>query len=227
MSDGSGAVAGLKVLKAIVWFIYIVAGAAVIVLAFGFGLLLFDANPASGFVEFIYGWSTLFAQPFAGMIAPAPLPSGGVISWSMLFAIAAYAVLAWILGAIMGSISARIYRDTARQTVGQKTVVETHPLDDGGTVATETTVPVVEPSAAERADAEMTEGEGAGAHRRRPSPSSALRTQVGPRSLSNGGPRRASAVRSSSGPAAQGRQRAVPGISRAGRIMLSVMFSTY
>jgi hypothetical protein len=153
VSDNAGIVGGLKVLKGIAWFVYVLTGAAVIVLAFAFGLLIFNANTASAFVAFIYNWATLFAKPFAGMIAPMPLPNGGIFSWSALFAMAAYAVVGWIFGAIMNSISARIYRDTKRPVVGQSTVVESHPLADGGTVATETTTPVVEPSAVEQEEA--------------------------------------------------------------------------
>ncbi len=157
MSDSAGMVGGLKVLKGIVWFVYVLTGAAVIVLAFAFGLLMFNANTASSFVAFIYDWAAFFAQPFAGMIAPTPLPNGGMISWSALFAMAAYGVLGWIFGAIMNSISARIYRDTKRPTVGQTTVVESHPLADGGTVATETTTPVVEPSLVEQEEAKKSD----------------------------------------------------------------------
>ena len=153
MSDNAGTVGGLKVLKGIAWFVYMVTGAAIVILAFAFALLIFNANTASGFVSFIYNWASFFAKPFAGMIAPTPLPNGGVVSWSALFAMAAYAVLGWIFGAIMNSISARIYRDTKRPVVGQSTVVESHPLADGGTVATETTTPVVAPSQVDQAGA--------------------------------------------------------------------------
>jgi uncharacterized protein YggT (Ycf19 family) len=110
MSDGSAGVAGLKVLKALVWVVYAIATVAVIVLAFAFFLLLFDASPQAGFAEFIYTWSLKFVGPFKGMIEPTALGNGGVIAWSTLFAIAAYSVLAWIIGSILGSISARIYR---------------------------------------------------------------------------------------------------------------------
>jgi hypothetical protein len=153
VSDNAGMVGGLKVLKGIAWFVYMLTGAAIIILAFAFGLLIFNANASSGFVAFIYNWATFFAKPFAGMIPPVPLPNGGVLSWSAVFAMAAYAVIGWIFGAIMNSISARIYRDTKRPTVGQSTVVESHPLADGGTVATETTTPVVAPSVVEQEEA--------------------------------------------------------------------------
>jgi hypothetical protein len=153
VKDNTGTVTGLKILKAIVWFVYMITGAAAIFIAFGFGLLLFNANMSSSFVLFIYRWATFFAKPFAGMITPVPLPNGGAISWSALFAILAYLVLGWIVGAILNSISARIYRDTSRRTVGQSTVVESHPLQDGGTVATQTTTPVVAPSLVEQEDA--------------------------------------------------------------------------
>ena len=64
MAESSGGVAGLKFLKALVWIVYAIATAACIILAFGFVLLMFDANTSAGFAEFIYSWSLKFAGPF-------------------------------------------------------------------------------------------------------------------------------------------------------------------
>ncbi|NTU70874.1 MAG: hypothetical protein HGB10_03515 [Coriobacteriia bacterium] len=110
MTVESAQVVGLKVFKAIVWVIYAIATFAEIVIAFTFFLLLFDASPKAGFVEFVYHWGAVFAQPFKGMIDPTKLSNGGVISWSALFAMAAYAVLAWLLGAGVNAVSRSIYR---------------------------------------------------------------------------------------------------------------------
>ena len=113
-NDGAG-VTGLKILKGLVWFVYMLASAAMIIIAFAFFLLLFDASTKSSFVEFIYSWGMFFAGPFVGMIEPTKLANGGVVSWAALFAIAAYAVVAWIIGGILNAISSSIYKKSRAQ----------------------------------------------------------------------------------------------------------------
>jgi len=160
MSDSPTAVTGLKVLKAVVWIVYALATAAIIILAFAFVLLIFDADTSAGFGKFIADAGSFFATPFKGMIDPTELSNGGSISWSALVAIAAYAVLAAIVGAALNAISRRIYVDTRSSTVGQRTVTRTHQEQGGDAVITQTTTPVVQPSpveqeaAARRAEAE-------------------------------------------------------------------------
>ena len=112
MAESSGGVAGLKFLKALVWIVYAIATAACIILAFGFVLLMFGANTSAGFAEFIYSWSLRFAGPFVGMIEPTKLANGGVLSWSALVAVVAYAVLAALIGGVVNAISRSIYRKT-------------------------------------------------------------------------------------------------------------------
>jgi len=103
-------VAGLRIFKALVWIVYAIATVASIILAFAFFLLLFDASTKAPFVTFIYDWSARFAYPFTGMIAATKLGAGHVLSWSLIFAIAAYMVIAWLVGMVLGSISTSIYR---------------------------------------------------------------------------------------------------------------------
>lgn len=117
MGSSNAGVLGLKILKAIVWCVYAIATAACIILAFGFVLLMFDASAKAGFAAFIYDWSVVFAQPFAGMIEPTKLDNGGIVSWSALFAVVAYAVLAALIGGLVNMISRRIYREARPATV--------------------------------------------------------------------------------------------------------------
>jgi len=153
MASSAAGVTGLKIIKALVWIVYALATAAIIIIAFAFFLLLFDASTEAGFAEFIYNWGSRFAEPFAGMIEPVEFSGGGILSWSALIAIAAYAVLASLVGGILNAISRRIYRDTSARTVGQTTVTETRQTQGGGTVSTSTTLPVVEPSPVEQEEA--------------------------------------------------------------------------
>ncbi len=115
MSADTAELGVLKILKAIVWIVYALASAAAIVIGFFFFLLMFDANKEAPFVAFIYEWGAWFIQPFAGMIDPTELESGGFISWSAVFAIAAYAIAATIIGGVLNSISASIYRKSREQ----------------------------------------------------------------------------------------------------------------
>ena len=154
MAQSKAGVTGLKFLKALVWIVYALATAASIIIAFGFALLIFDANIEAGFSKFIYTWSVKFMGPFFGMIEPTQLQNGGEIAWSALVAVVAYAVLAALVGGILNAISSRIYRSTHRRTVGQTTVTTTAQADDGTVVSTATTRPVVAPSPVEAAEAE-------------------------------------------------------------------------
>jgi len=120
MADTSAGVAGLKVIKFFVWLVYALATAAIIVLSFGFVLLLFDANPANDFAALIAKWGTTFAKPFIGLVEPTPLGNGGVIAWSLLFAIAVYAILAWLVGMGLDSISRSIYQRRSTAAVPQQ-----------------------------------------------------------------------------------------------------------
>jgi hypothetical protein len=152
MAARAATVTGMKIIKAVVWIVYAIATAAVIIIGFAFFLLIFNASTEAGFAEFIYNTGSRFAEPFAGMIEPVELSGGGVLSWSALIAMAAYAVLAALVGGILTAISRRIYRDTSARVVGQTTVTETRQTQ-GGTVSTATTRPVVEPSPVEQEEA--------------------------------------------------------------------------
>jgi uncharacterized protein YggT (Ycf19 family) len=111
MDANSTEVAGLKVLKAIAWVVYAIAVFASIIIAFAFFLLFFNASTKAPFVQFVYDWGVVFSKPFAGMIEPSKVSAtGGLISWSALFAIAAYLVAAWAIGFVLSAISRGIYR---------------------------------------------------------------------------------------------------------------------
>jgi hypothetical protein len=52
------------------------------------------ANPAAGFVQFVYNASALFVAPFQG-IFPTPATARSVLELSALVAIVVYALIAW------------------------------------------------------------------------------------------------------------------------------------
>lgn len=79
--------------------IYLLFGILEALLAIRFVLRLLGANPNSGFASFIYGITAPFMAPFVGVFGEPALGSS-VIEWNALVAIAAYALLAWVLAKV-------------------------------------------------------------------------------------------------------------------------------
>lgn len=78
--------------KASQW-IWLLFGALEAIIALRIGLKLIGANPESPIVAMIYGFTSLFLIPFAGLIE-SPTIGGMVLEISSLFAIAVYALIA-------------------------------------------------------------------------------------------------------------------------------------
>jgi uncharacterized protein YggT (Ycf19 family) len=81
----------------------IMAALAVVeaLLAFRLGLLLAEANPTSGFVNFIYNISRPLAAPFQGIVA-----NRGDLEPASLIAMGVYAVAALLLIVVLSAITA-------------------------------------------------------------------------------------------------------------------------
>lgn len=73
----------------IIWYILVVIE---VLLALRFFFYLFGANPESPFLRFIYGLSGIFVFPFKG-IFPAFAEGVAVFDWSVLVAMAIYALI--------------------------------------------------------------------------------------------------------------------------------------
>ncbi len=67
-----------------------------VAIAFRVGLKLIAANPASPFANFVYRMTELFLAPFAGLTV-SPSAEGAVLEIPALIAMAAYAVLYWLI----------------------------------------------------------------------------------------------------------------------------------
>ena len=65
-------------------------------LGFRLFLKLVGANPSSGFANFIYSLSGLFANPFIGVVNPS-ISGTSIMEWSTLIAMAVYAVVVWLI----------------------------------------------------------------------------------------------------------------------------------
>lgn len=97
------------VLSRLVMFVF---GAIEVLIGVRFVLKLFGANNEAGFVQMVYGVSSVFMSPFAKIFATQRV-SGATFEWSALVAIAVYALIAWGLVALVHAISPR----EAAQTV--------------------------------------------------------------------------------------------------------------
>lgn len=82
---------GRVVAQRVVWYI---AGFIITLLAIRVVLFMLGANRESGFVDFIYAISGVFAAPFQG-IFPAPVYGEFFFDTSSMVAIVVYALLAW------------------------------------------------------------------------------------------------------------------------------------
>ncbi|HLE35588.1 MAG TPA: YggT family protein [Candidatus Acidoferrales bacterium] len=77
----------------LVWLLF---GILEALIALRIGLKLIGANPASPIAEFIYGFTSLFLLPFAGLTA-TPSAGGMVLEISSVIAMLVYALIAWAL----------------------------------------------------------------------------------------------------------------------------------
>jgi uncharacterized membrane protein len=88
----SGTVTDSRILaRRVIWYI---AGVIIVLLALRFLLFMLGANRDSGFVDFIYSVSAIFAAPFSG-IFPAPTYGQFFFDTASLVAMLVYALIAW------------------------------------------------------------------------------------------------------------------------------------
>lgn len=84
--------------QTLIYLVYFVFGILEILLVFRFILKLTGANPATSFVNFIYGITQIFIAPFRG-IFPAATTQGavttGVFEPQTLVALVVYSAIAW------------------------------------------------------------------------------------------------------------------------------------
>lgn len=94
--------------------IYFIAGLFEIALGFRLVLKVMGANPGSGFVSFIYGFTQLLIMPFRG-IFPTAVSSGievrSVFEPAVLVAMVVYATLAWGIVKLVAILSGQSSED--------------------------------------------------------------------------------------------------------------------
>lgn len=94
---------GRVVAQRVVWYI---AGFILVLLALRIVLFMLGANQGTGFVDFIYAVSGVFAAPFAG-IFPAPTYGQFFFDTASLVAMVVYALVAWGIAKLFTLNSAR------------------------------------------------------------------------------------------------------------------------
>ena len=86
----------------VVWFL---AGLVDVILAIRFVMKLLAANPASGFVSFMYNLSEPLIAPFRGIFG-TPAAGGSVLEPASLVAIVIYSLIAWGLVTLIRLLTA-------------------------------------------------------------------------------------------------------------------------
>ena len=119
--------------RALVYLVYFFVTVALIVLAFGFFLLLFGANPDAAFAEWVYRSLNRVMAPFRGLFEPIQLNGQSVLDVSVLFAMIVYGIVAIALRALIDWLTYRVARIEAREAYaaqGSAATVPHTPLPD-------------------------------------------------------------------------------------------------
>lgn len=91
----------------LVQIIYFLTGALGMLLLLRMVLRLFGANPDNTFAEFIYNLSEPFYAPVANLFGTPKFGNSQIFEINALVAIAAYAILGWLVGRLVWLIGSR------------------------------------------------------------------------------------------------------------------------
>jgi uncharacterized protein YggT (Ycf19 family) len=117
----------LRAGRALVYLVYFFVTVALIVLTFGFFLLLFGAHPDAEFAETVYCSLDRVMAPFRGLFESIPLDGQSVLDVSVLFAMIVYGIIALALRSLVDWLTYRI--DLIRRSEAYSAVAQT-PRDD-------------------------------------------------------------------------------------------------
>ena len=109
---GTGLVRAARLLTYLVYAFVLVA---LTILAFGFFLLLFGANPDAPFAEWIYRSLARVMAPFRGIFEPVPLDGDSVLDPSILFAMIVYGLAGLLLSGLIDWLTQRLARVRVRE----------------------------------------------------------------------------------------------------------------
>lgn len=83
----------VTIARGIAYLAYAWVIVSLVILAFGFFLLLFGANPDAAFTEWIYRHLADTMEPFRGIFPQATTPTGMTLDVSVLFAMFVYSLI--------------------------------------------------------------------------------------------------------------------------------------
>ena len=111
--------------RALVYLVYFFVTVALIVLTFGFFLLLFGANPDAAFAEWVYRSLDRVMAPFRGLFESIQLNGKSVLDVSVLFAMIVYGIVAMALRTLIDWLTYRVellrQREAHAATLAQQT----------------------------------------------------------------------------------------------------------
>lgn len=94
------------------WLVHLVVGIAEIILALRIVLRLFDANPVTPFVHWVYSTSSTLLFPFRGIFPSGVLGRGYVLDFTALFALIIYAIVGSFLIFVIRQLEASLNEPT-------------------------------------------------------------------------------------------------------------------
>lgn len=116
----------LKISRGLVYLVYAFVIIALVILTFGFFLLLFGANPDAGFTEWVYNALDKVMKPFRGIFEPVNFNGESVLDTSVLFAMIVYGIAGLALRSLIDWLTYRVMltheQSQALQTYGLQTV---------------------------------------------------------------------------------------------------------
>jgi uncharacterized protein YggT (Ycf19 family) len=108
--DSSRKLDVVKAGRALVYLVYFFVWLCLAILAMGFFLLLFGANPDAAFAEWVYRALDRALKPFRGLFQSVQLNGQSVLDVSVLFAMIVYGIVALALRALIDWLTYRIVR---------------------------------------------------------------------------------------------------------------------
>lgn len=100
-------VALMQIARVLTYLVYAWVIVSLVILIFGFFLLLFGANPDAAFAAWVYRGLERVMAPFRGIFEPVRLDGRSVLDVSVLFAMIVYGIVAMVLHGLIGWLTAR------------------------------------------------------------------------------------------------------------------------
>ena len=94
--------------RVITYLVYAFVIVALVILIFGFFLLLFGANPDASFTQWVYRSLDRVMAPFRGIFKAVPVNGNSVLDTSVLFAMIVYSIAGMALRALIDWLTAKI-----------------------------------------------------------------------------------------------------------------------